>query len=93
MIYDELRIVDLTEGIAGAYCAKLMTDLGADVVFTTPVADPLFTHRPGVSTSGDAASHVPSGEKAKASASPSTRMRRTSAPCWSSSFGFFDARR
>jgi crotonobetainyl-CoA:carnitine CoA-transferase CaiB-like acyl-CoA transferase len=44
MIYDDLRIVDLTEGIAGAYCAKLLTDLGADVVFTAPVADPLFTY-------------------------------------------------
>ncbi len=44
MIYDDLRVVDLTEGIAGAYCAKLLTDLGADVVFTTPIADPLFTY-------------------------------------------------
>ncbi len=45
MIYDDLRVVDRTTGIAGAYCAKLLTDLGADVVFTTPVAgDPLFTY-------------------------------------------------
>ncbi len=36
MIYDELRVVDLTDGIAGAYCAKLLTDLGADVVFAEP---------------------------------------------------------
>ena len=34
MIYDGLRVVDCTDGIAGAYCAKLLTDLGADVVFT-----------------------------------------------------------
>jgi crotonobetainyl-CoA:carnitine CoA-transferase CaiB-like acyl-CoA transferase len=44
VIYDDVRIVDLTDGIAGAYCAKLLTDLGADVVFTAPVADPLFTY-------------------------------------------------
>ena len=44
MIYDDLHVVDLTDGIAGAYCAKLLTDLGADVVFATPIADPLFTY-------------------------------------------------
>jgi crotonobetainyl-CoA:carnitine CoA-transferase CaiB-like acyl-CoA transferase len=44
VIYDDLRVVDLTDGIAGAYCAKLLTDLGADVVFAAPVSDPLFTY-------------------------------------------------
>ena len=45
MIYDDLRVVDCTTGIAGAYCAKLLTDLGADVVFGTPLDDdPLFTY-------------------------------------------------
>ena len=44
MIYDGLRVVDCTTGIAGAYCAKLLTDLGADVVFAEPVDDPLFTY-------------------------------------------------
>src|SRR5262249_31849858 len=45
MIYDGLRVVDCTGGLAGAYCAKLLTDLGADVVFGSPVGDdPLFTY-------------------------------------------------
>ncbi len=45
MIYDGLRVVDVSEGIAGAYCAKLLTDLGTDTVFTTPLPDdPLFTY-------------------------------------------------
>jgi crotonobetainyl-CoA:carnitine CoA-transferase CaiB-like acyl-CoA transferase len=45
MIYDGLRVVDLTDGIAGAYCAKLLTDLGADVVFVEPpTGHPLRTH-------------------------------------------------
>ncbi len=45
MIYDGLQVVDCTTGIAGAYCAKLLTDLGADVVFATPIGgDPLFTY-------------------------------------------------
>ena len=45
MIYDGLRVVDCTRGIAGAYCAKLLTDLGADVVFDAPIGgDPLFTY-------------------------------------------------
>ena len=39
-----MRVLDTTTGIAGAYCAKLLTDVGADVVFTTPVATPLFTY-------------------------------------------------
>ena len=44
MMYDGLRVVDLTRGIAGAYCAKLLTDLGADVVFVDPVTDPLSVY-------------------------------------------------
>jgi crotonobetainyl-CoA:carnitine CoA-transferase CaiB-like acyl-CoA transferase len=44
VIYRDLHVVDLTHGIAGAYCAKLLTDLGADVVFTDAVDDPLSTY-------------------------------------------------
>ncbi|MFM8972114.1 MAG: CoA transferase, partial [Actinomycetota bacterium] len=43
---DGLRVLDLTTGIAGAYCAKLLTDLGADTVFTDPLdGDPLTESR------------------------------------------------
>ncbi|HUI47503.1 MAG TPA: CoA transferase [Acidimicrobiia bacterium] len=45
MIYDGLRVVDCTSGLAGAYCSKLLADLGADVVFGEAVnGDPLFTY-------------------------------------------------
>ncbi len=38
----DLRIVDLTAGIAGAYCTKLMADAGAEVVKVEPAdGDPL----------------------------------------------------
>ena len=39
MIYDGLRVVDATHDLAGAYCAKLLTDLGADVVAVDPIPD------------------------------------------------------
>ena len=32
MIYDDLRVLDASHDLAGAYCSKLLTDLGADVV-------------------------------------------------------------
>ncbi|MDQ1520039.1 MAG: hypothetical protein QOI55_1112, partial [Actinomycetota bacterium] len=44
-MYKDLRVVDLTTGIAGAYCAKLLTDLGADVVCVEqPGGHPLRAH-------------------------------------------------
>ena len=42
MIYEGLRVVDTSRGIAGGYCSKLLTDLGADVVKLEPAeGDPL----------------------------------------------------
>ena len=37
-------LVDTSNTIAGAYCSKLLTDLGADVVFERAIDDPLFTY-------------------------------------------------
>jgi crotonobetainyl-CoA:carnitine CoA-transferase CaiB-like acyl-CoA transferase len=36
MIYDGVRVLDLSSGLAGAYAAKLLTDLGAEVVHWEP---------------------------------------------------------
>jgi crotonobetainyl-CoA:carnitine CoA-transferase CaiB-like acyl-CoA transferase len=39
---DDLRVVEISNRIAGAYCGKLLTDAGADVVKVEPPAgDPL----------------------------------------------------
>jgi crotonobetainyl-CoA:carnitine CoA-transferase CaiB-like acyl-CoA transferase len=57
-----MRVLDITTGIAGAYCAKLLTDIGADVVFTTPIASPLFTYLRTSQRHGDAAAWQPGAE-------------------------------
>src|SRR3954468_11870207 len=36
MIYDGLRVLDRSSSLAGAYCSKLLADLGADVVVAEP---------------------------------------------------------
>ncbi len=42
MIYDGLVVVDVSRGIAGGYCSKLLADLGADVIkLEPPDGDPL----------------------------------------------------
>ncbi len=46
MIYDGLRVLDATHDLAGAYCSKLLADLGADVV----VVDALPAERRELST-------------------------------------------
>jgi crotonobetainyl-CoA:carnitine CoA-transferase CaiB-like acyl-CoA transferase len=47
VIYDGLRVVDLSAGIGSGYCSKLLTDLGADVVkLEPPDGDPLRAENP-----------------------------------------------
>ncbi|HEY5011219.1 MAG TPA: CoA transferase [Acidimicrobiia bacterium] len=47
MIYDDVRVLDLSSGLASAYAAKLLTDLGADVVHWEPSGgDPLRREDP-----------------------------------------------
>jgi crotonobetainyl-CoA:carnitine CoA-transferase CaiB-like acyl-CoA transferase len=54
MIYDGLRVADLSTGIAGGYCSKLLTDLGADVVkLEPPDGDPLRRYSPTGSVGKD----------------------------------------
>jgi crotonobetainyl-CoA:carnitine CoA-transferase CaiB-like acyl-CoA transferase len=47
MMLRDLRVIDLTGGLAGAYCTKLLADAGADVVVVEPV-DPLQGRWPGI---------------------------------------------
>jgi crotonobetainyl-CoA:carnitine CoA-transferase CaiB-like acyl-CoA transferase len=53
---DGVRVVELAEGLAGAYCGKLLADLGAEVVLVErPGGHPLRRHgptRPGAAHSG-----------------------------------------
>jgi crotonobetainyl-CoA:carnitine CoA-transferase CaiB-like acyl-CoA transferase len=56
---DGLHVVRIGDDLASAYCCKLLTDLGAEVVRVEPGGgDPLRRHsaaRPGVPTDGDGA--------------------------------------
>jgi crotonobetainyl-CoA:carnitine CoA-transferase CaiB-like acyl-CoA transferase len=41
----DLRVLDLSDGIAGAYCARLFAGYGADVsVVEPPAGNPLRSH-------------------------------------------------
>jgi crotonobetainyl-CoA:carnitine CoA-transferase CaiB-like acyl-CoA transferase len=44
MIYDDVRVLDLSAGLACAYTAKLLTDLGADVVHWEPLGGDAMRH-------------------------------------------------
>jgi len=47
VIYDGVQVVDCSTGVAGGYCSKLLTDLGADVVKLEPDGgDPLRAGKP-----------------------------------------------
>jgi crotonobetainyl-CoA:carnitine CoA-transferase CaiB-like acyl-CoA transferase len=57
VIYEGLRVVDASNGIAGGYCSKLLTDLGADVIkLEPPEGDPLrgYSATGSVGKDGDA---------------------------------------
>jgi crotonobetainyl-CoA:carnitine CoA-transferase CaiB-like acyl-CoA transferase len=50
----DLHVVDLSSGIAGGYCSKLLTDAGADVVKVEPPAgDPLRRWSAGAAARGE----------------------------------------
>ena len=43
----DLRVLDLSDGVAGGYCAKLLADYGADVIkVEPPLGDPTRRHGP-----------------------------------------------
>jgi crotonobetainyl-CoA:carnitine CoA-transferase CaiB-like acyl-CoA transferase len=43
----DLRVLDLSDGVAGAYCGKLFADYGADVIKVEPPSgDPIRRHGP-----------------------------------------------
>ena len=53
---DDIRALDMSDGIAGAYCAKLLADAGADVLkVEPPTGHPLrkWSHSGAVGTDGD----------------------------------------
>ena len=71
----DLRVVEISDRIAGAYCGKLLVDAGADVVKVEPVAgDPLrrFTATGAVPPKGTDAplfSYLNSGKRSVTAAS------------------------
>jgi crotonobetainyl-CoA:carnitine CoA-transferase CaiB-like acyl-CoA transferase len=74
---DDLRVVEISDRIAGAYCGKLLVDAGADVVKVEPAAgDPLrrFTATGSVPPAGADAplfSYLNSGKRSVTAASGS----------------------
>ena len=72
---DDLRVVEISDRIAGAYCGKLLVDAGADVVKVEPASgDPLrrFTATGAVPPAGTDAplfSYLNSGKRSVTGAS------------------------
>ena len=79
---DDLRVVEISNRIAGAYCGKLLADAGADVVKVEPAAgDPLrrFTATGAVPPAGADAplfSYLNAGKRSVTAASAATAGRR-----------------
>ena len=72
---EDLRVVEISDRIAGAYCGKLLVDAGADVVKAEPVGgDPLrrFTAAGQGAVGGDDAplfSYLNAGKRSVTTAS------------------------
>jgi crotonobetainyl-CoA:carnitine CoA-transferase CaiB-like acyl-CoA transferase len=72
---DDLRVVEISDRIAGAYCGKLLLDAGADVVMVEPAGgDPLrrFTAtgaKPPADTDAPLFSYLSAGKRSVTSAS------------------------
>ncbi len=49
---EDIRVLDLTGSVAGAWCSRLLADYGADVVIVEPPAGHPLRHRPPLAVDG-----------------------------------------